>query len=482
MRTLVLSVAATVMIAPQSLQFEAIQPELFAAGTTFVNAWADYDNDGDPDLFVGFNGTPNRLYRNNKGTFADVATQAGLAEGRAVRAAAWGDFDSDGDSDLLVGFTPGQASLLRLYRNDAGTFVDATEAAGLTLMTGAVRQPVWIDLDSDNDLDLFLAFRDKPNALFRNERGRFADVATEIGLADTRKTVGAVWFDADQDGDLDLYVGNMDGDANGLFLNEAGRFTDAADRMGVAWGGRTPQDAVMGTVRPCAADVNSDGRLDLFMANYGKNGLFLNAGTRFTDVSAAWGIDIDAKHDTCAFADTNNDGRLDLYVNGTVTGGVQYPDYLFVNSGSTFTDATPSSLKSLAADHGAAWVDVDGDGAVDLSLTGVQPAGMHAVLRNRLPAAEARRFITVRVLDARGHATRAGAEVRVYAAGTRRLLSMGLVDSGSGYDMQNDLPVHLGIGTATRVDVEVTWPANGTREVARATGIRAGERRTIRTR
>jgi len=132
-------------------------------------------------------------------------------------------------------------------------------------------------------------------------------------------------------------------------------------------------------------------------------------------------------------------------------------------------------VKALAADHGASWADVDGDGAIDLSLTGVQPAGMHSVLRNLLPARQARRFVSVSV------ERRPGAEVRVYAAGTRRLIATGLVDSGSGYDMQNDLPVHLGIGPAMRVDVEVTWAANGTREVTRVLGVRPGERRTIRT-
>jgi hypothetical protein len=294
--------------------------------------------------------------------------------------------------------------------------------------------------------------------------------------------VGAVWFDADQDGDLDLYVGNMDGNANGLFLNDRGRFTDAAERMGVAWGGRTPKDVAGGTVRPCAADVNNDGRIDLFMANYGRNGLVLNNGQGFDDRSAAWGIDVDAKHDTCAFADANNDGRLDLYVNGTITGGVQHPDFLYINTGSRFDDGTPENVKALAADHGASWADVDGDGAIDLALTGSQATGMHAILRNLLPADQARRFISVRVVDARGHATRAGAEVRAYAAGTRRLIATGLVDSGSGYDMQSDLPVHLGIGAAARVDVEVTWPGGGTRAVTRATGLRPGERRTVRTR
>src|SRR5690348_15008682 len=77
--------------------FEPIQPEMLGAGANLTNAFADYDNDGDPDLFVGFDGTPNRLYRNEKGTFTEVAAAAGVADARATRAAAWGDFDADGD-------------------------------------------------------------------------------------------------------------------------------------------------------------------------------------------------------------------------------------------------------------------------------------------------------------------------------------------------------------------------------------------------
>ena len=91
MRPLVLLFAMTTLVSAQSVQFLPIQPELFSTAGAFVNAWADYDGDDDPDLFVGFNGTPNRLYRNTRGTFEDIAASAGLADSRAVRAAAWGD-------------------------------------------------------------------------------------------------------------------------------------------------------------------------------------------------------------------------------------------------------------------------------------------------------------------------------------------------------------------------------------------------------
>ena len=462
-----------------------MQPDVLGAGSSFTNAFADYDNDGDPDLFVGFDGKPNRLYRNDQGTFVDVAPAAGVADSRPTRAVAWSDFDSDGDPDLLLGFTPMKdASVLKLLRNTKGSFADVTTESGLMVATGAVRQPAWIDFDADGDLDLFVGFRDRANALYRNDGGKLTDIAASIGLADTRKTVGATWFDYDEDGDLDVAVANMDGDANGLFRNDAGKFTDAAIAAGVAWGGRAPKATGNGTVRVCAADVDSDGRFDLFAANYGPLGFFSNRGKgAFEDRSSAWAIAVDSRYDACAFADFDHDGRLDLYVNGTVTGGASWQDSLFRNTGSAFVDVTPASIRKLQADHGVQWADVDGDGDLDLALTGSRTDGNHFVMRNLLPAAEAARGLHVRVVDGKGHATRAGAEVRVYAAGTTRLLGARLVDGGSGYDAQNDMPVHVGVPAGVgKVDVQVIVPRNGARTATWQRGVTPGKTITMRTR
>ncbi len=290
------------------------------------------------------------------------------------------------------------------------------------------------------------------------------------------KTVGAVWFDFDEDGDLDVAVANMDGDANGLFRNDSCRaeFTDVAAAAGVEWGGRAPKDPANGTVRVCAGDLDGDGRFDLVAANYGPLGFFSNrGGGKFEDRAVSLGLAIDSRYDSCAPADYDHDGRLDLYVNGTVTGGASFQDFLFRNTGSSFEDVTPPNLRALQADHGVQWADVDADGDLDLALTGSRPDGMHLIMRNLLPAADAARSLQVRVRRLRRGARRcAGAEVRVFAAGSTRLAGARLVDSGSGYDAQNDAPVHVGIPPGmTRVDVQVIVPRNGTRQAIWQRGV-----------
>ena len=246
----------------------------------------------------------------------------------------------------------------------------------------------------------------------------------------------------------------MDGDANALFRNDGAHgLWMLRRRPGLAWGGRAPNDKTNGTVRPCAADVNGDGRLDLFTANYGPMGLFLNDGKgTFRDVSKAWGIAIDGRDRLLRLCRHGQRRVLDLYVNGTVTGGTSYRDYLFRGTGARFEDVTPDSIKAQDGDHGVQWADIDRDGNVDLLLNGSAPTGMQMYWKNAGGSA-ATRSLQVNVVRTGGAA---GAEVRVYRAGTRTLLATRVIDSGSGYDAQNVADIHLGVPIRdATVDVEV---------------------------
>jgi penicillin amidase len=463
--------------------FELVQPELFSTQGAQPNAWADFDMDGDLDLYVGFRGQMSRLYRNDNGTFVDVAAAVGLAEANEVRAASWGDYDDDGDPDLFVGYA-GRGSTVpnRLYRNDGGSrFIDVGRQVGVDV-TGTSRQASFIDYDNDGDTDLFVAFRDRPNMLHRNDGGTFVEVAADVGLADPRKTVGVAWFDMESDGDLDAFVANQDGDLNGFFRNDGGRFTDIAKQVGMDGAGRP---LVYGGVGPSVVDYDNDGDLDLYVANYGPNTMHRNDGNgRFTEVAAELGIAGDYHATTSVWGDYDNDGRKDLYVASYLANVMHARDYLYRNDGATFRDVTPSTLLKHDATHGVQWMDFDADGDLDLALADNGAMGGHFLFRNRLPAPRRERGLNVIVLDGRGRYTRAGSEVRAYKAGTKTLLGTSVVDTGSGYCSQNLAPVHLGLPTGDPVDIEVTTLTTRGRQVTRIEGVdpkaRAGKPLVVR--
>jgi hypothetical protein len=131
----------------------------------------------------------------------------------------------------------------------------------------------------------------------------------------------------------------------------------------------------------------------------------------------------------------------------------------------------PSLVNDHDASHGVQWVDFDNDGALDLALTNNDPAGGHYLFRNQLPPARARQSLAIDVVDIGGKYTRPGAEVRVYAAGTRRLISSGLVDTGGGYCSQNVEPVHVATADSARVDIEVTTMGRDGRRVTKISRV-----------
>jgi hypothetical protein len=290
-----------------------------AGDPSFGVAVGDYDGDGRPDVFVAHLGAANRLYRNEGGgRFRDAARSAGVGGGSSTNSysAAWADYDRDGDLDLYVANGSQQAPAKNfLYRNDgSGRFREVADEAGVGGNESSLGC-AWADYDGDGLQDLFVANFGQPNRLYRNGGdGTFADRARQAGVDDAGNGAGAAWGDYDNDGRLDLYVFNTNSGASAdrLYRNRGdGTFADATDEAGIRDTG-DGEAAVWG-------DFDNDGWLDLYVVNRSdfspqRNRLYRNAAGRFVDVTGLAGVGGSGAGQPAAAADYDGDGRLDLYV------------------------------------------------------------------------------------------------------------------------------------------------------------------------
>ncbi len=335
-------------------------PETMGGGLALL----DFDGDGWLDVYLVQGGrfppdpsptlNADKLFRNRgDGTFEDATGRAGLAgfPGGYGHGAAVGDFDGDGRPDLFVTRWRSYA----LYRNRGdGTFEDATDRAGLAGDRDWPTSAAFADLDGDGDLDLFVChylewdparpspcepksgepryycdphlLKSLPDHLFRNDGGRFVDVTTEAGIVDRDgRGLGVVAADLDGDGRVDLFIAN-DTTANAYHRNLGGmRFEEVAAASGVAANGSGAMQAGMGIA---CGDQDGDGRPDLAVTNFFAEGITLFAnlgGGVFADHSASSGLLASSRNDLgfgAAFLDADNDGRLDLATaNGHVNDG-----------------------------------------------------------------------------------------------------------------------------------------------------------------
>ncbi|MBY0507668.1 MAG: CRTAC1 family protein [Bryobacteraceae bacterium] len=379
----------------------------------------DADNDGLLDIFFA-NGAPlpagrktsplhsNRFFRNRGAMrFEDRTAAAGLAGVGYDFAAAAGDFDRDGHIDLLVSGLRG----LTLYRNRGqGIFEDVTARSGLDNLGRWSVGAAWLDIDNDGDLDLFVVnyvrwdaatekacvvegrpdfchprfYEPQPNALFRNDGGRFTDISVESGIAQhAGKGMAAAVADFDLDGRPDIFVTN-DRAFNFLFHNLGnGRFSEIAFESGVAVPASGNPPSAMGTD---AQDYDNDGRPDLVYTALRDETfpLYRNAGAEFTDATMTSGLSTLTRAMagwSIVFADLDNDGRKDLAIaRGEVLSATgakgatgREPLTWLRNTGARFEAGAPIAAPPQLY-RGLVAADLDNDGCLDLVATALQAA------------------------------------------------------------------------------------------------------------
>ena len=455
-------------------------PFTMAEGLSGGAAAADFDRDGDVDLFAPTaEGLPNQLYVNlGDGTFVEAAASFGLDGLGNDRAGLWFDREGDGDLDLLVAgdcFADAPCaggSSLRLFEQVGGVFVDVTAGSGLegdlnieedTHVGGLAAG----DLDGDGFLDLWVTYWEGLAYLFLNDgTGRFVDATAAAGLYEQKSYWQGVLHDFDRDGRLDLFQA-VDFSPNQLWLNRldtTGDFVDVAASAGV--------DTAFNEMGVALGDYDNDGDFDLYVTNIlsalEHNVLFRNrsvfgpglpggAQLAFDEVAKAKGVFIGYCGWGTTFLDADHDGDLDLVAtNGGQSVGCIFdrslyfenqggPDPVFVERG------TQVGYSDFRQGHGLMAADLDRDG--DLDLLQVCSDGALLLYENELPAPGG--WLVVQPRAQGPNALGIGARVRV-RVGDRTLSRV--ITAGTSLMSQEPAEAHFGFPQAGPVDVLVEWP------------------------
>ncbi len=408
---------------------------------------ADYDNDGDVDVFIvrgawlAESGRhPNSLLRNEGGRFTDVTFDAGLGEVHyPCKTAAWADYDNDGDVDLYVGneTTETCRAPSQLFQNQGnGTFVDVAADAGVREELFAMGA-TWGDYNQDRYPDLFVS-NGGANRLYRNDRdGTFTDVAEEAGVTKPAASFPTWFWDFDNDGALDLYVGCSSGHVGILALDSLG-----ADLTQLTTETRQLQEEV---------DVEM---MSLYRGD-GQGG--------FVDVSSEQRLNYPALPMGANFGDLNNDGFLDFYLG---TGDIYYselmPNVMFLNqAGKGFANVTMAGgFGHLQKGHGVSFADLDQDGDQDVYI---QMGGAFrgdkfndALFEN---PGFGNHWLGVELIGQRSNRSGIGARIRVDILEDNIERSVYRhVNSGGSFGC-NPLRQTLGLGkAASAARLEIYWP------------------------
>lgn len=477
-------------------------PETNGAGSAFF----DWDADGDLDLYLVNSGDMvrgrgedwNALYRNEGHTFSLVQGAAGARGESYGMGVAVADYDSDGDPDLyLTAWGPDQ-----LYRSDGGTFVDVSEFAGLG-HRGWTTSAVFFDADLDGDVDLFAAqyvrfelgeqpwcgredmdlrfycdprlFSATADILYRNEGdGTFSEVGQGAGIDQRGNGLGVVAGDWDLDGDPDLYVAN-DLTPNFHYINQGnGHFAEDGLLTGTALSADGANQAGMGVD---AGDIDDDGDFDLFVTNYQleSNSLYRNDGAFFSETSFKSGIgeiSLNYLGFGTGFFDYNNDGLLDLFVgNGHVHDNIGDYDELVTHAqkaqifrnrgGGDFIDVSAQLGTAFAAEYvvrGSSFGDIDLDGDLDIAI--VSNGRPFALMRND---GEHGNWLQIHLEGRRSNRDAIGTLVYLWSEGKRQTRQ---VKAGSGFLSTSQIDPHFGLGAAESVErLEIHWPSGAVQTV-----------------
>src|SRR6266498_2875528 len=468
-------------------------PETLGTGGAFL----DYDNDGWQDiLFVNSMDWPEHktaksflaLYHNNQdATFTDVTRAAGLAIEMYGIGVAVADYDNDGNDDIYITCVGPN----HLFRNlGGGRFADVTARAGVG-DPGFSASALWFYYDNDGKLDLFVAnyvdwsvekdqfcsldgknksyctpqsYKGQSSTLYHNRgNGSFENVTQRAGLNDpTSKSLGVTLLDYNSDGWMDFFVAN-DTEPNKLYKNNGnGTFTDEAVAAGVAFSEAGTARAGMGVD---AGDYDGSGRSGIVIGNFTNESMALynNDGKGlFTDEAPNSGIG-KMSAQSLTFDVFAANGHVSDYIS-VVQPNVKYaqPPHLFHNKGKKkfeeMTGKLGRALQRAIVGRGAAYGDFDNDGDLDLLITANN--GPARLLRNE--NGNQNDLLRVRTVGTRSNRDGIGAKITLKTAKGSKLSNM--VKTGSSYCSQSELPLVFGLGPpedGKNLTLEIAWPSGG---------------------